>query len=60
MNVALLGKRLYGKYLAPRSAHLEKRVRDLRRGKYEKEYRKLMSASKETLAKLYYERDMEP
>jgi formate hydrogenlyase subunit 6/NADH:ubiquinone oxidoreductase subunit I len=59
MNVGLLGKRLYGKYLAPRSAHLEKRLREVKKGKYDKEYKKLMTADKKTLTKIYYERDME-
>jgi formate hydrogenlyase subunit 6/NADH:ubiquinone oxidoreductase subunit I len=59
MNVGLLGKRLYGKYLAPRSAHLDKRLREMKKGKYDKEYKKLMTADKKTLTKIYYERDME-
>ena len=59
MNVGLLGKRLYGKYLAPRSAHLEKRLREVKKGKYDKEYKKLMTADLKTLTKIYYERDME-
>jgi formate hydrogenlyase subunit 6/NADH:ubiquinone oxidoreductase subunit I len=59
MNVGLLGKRLYGKYLSPKSAHLEKRLREMRKGKYDKEYKKLMTADKKTLTKIYYERDME-
>jgi heterodisulfide reductase subunit C len=32
MNVGLLGKRLFGRYVAPKSEHLEKRVREVRRG----------------------------
>lgn len=59
MNVGLLGRRLYGKYVNPKSGHLEKRVREIRRGKYDKEYQQLMKAKKEELKKLYYDRDME-
>jgi formate hydrogenlyase subunit 6/NADH:ubiquinone oxidoreductase subunit I len=59
MNVALLGKRLYGKYLAPKSEHLEKRIKEVKRGKYDREYKKMMTAKQEALSKLYYERDME-
>ena len=59
MNVGLLGKRLYGKYLVPKSAHLEKRIKEVKRGKYDREYKKMMTAKREILSKLYYERDME-
>ena len=59
MNVGLLGRRLYGKYLNPKSEHLEKRLKEVRRGKYEKEYKKLMTAKKDQLIKIYYDRDME-
>jgi hypothetical protein len=31
----------------------------MRKGKYDKEYKKLMTADKKTLTKIYYERDME-
>ena len=59
MNVGLLGKRLFGKYVAPKSDHLEKRIRDVKRGRFDKEYKKMMSAKKDVLSKLYYDRDME-
>ena len=59
MNVGLLGKRLYGKYLAPKSEHLDKRIKEVRRGKFDREYKKMMTTKKEALSKLYYERDME-
>ena len=59
MNVGILGKRLYGKYVARKSEHLEKRLRDVRKGKFDSAYKKLMKMKKEQLSKLYYERDME-
>jgi len=58
-NVGILAKRLYGRYLAPRSQELELRLQEIRSGKYDKEYRKLMKMSREELKKLYYARDIE-
>jgi len=58
-NVGLLAKRLYGKYLAPKSPELEKRIKELKKRKYDKEYNELMSAKKDELKKKYYDRDME-
>ena len=59
MNVGVLGRRLYGKYVAPKSPHLEKRLREVRKGKYDKEYEKLMKMKEKELTRVYYERDME-
>ncbi|MGQ9577812.1 MAG: 4Fe-4S dicluster domain-containing protein [Candidatus Aminicenantales bacterium] len=58
-NVGLLAKRLYGRYLAPRSQELELRLQEIRSGKYNNEYKKLMKMSREELKKLYYARDIE-
>ncbi len=58
-NVGLLAKRLYGRYLSPRSEELERRLQEIRSGKYDQEYRKLMKMSREELKKLYYARDIE-
>ncbi len=58
-NVGLLAKRLYGRYLAPRSQELELRLQEIRSGKYNQEYKKLMKMSREELKKLYYARDIE-
>ncbi len=41
-NVGLLAKRLYGRYLAPKSAELEKRIKEVAKRKYDKEYADLM------------------
>jgi formate hydrogenlyase subunit 6/NADH:ubiquinone oxidoreductase subunit I len=58
-NVGLLAKRLYGRYLAPKSPELEKRLREVKRRKFDKEYDELMSAKKAELKKKYYDRDSE-
>jgi formate hydrogenlyase subunit 6/NADH:ubiquinone oxidoreductase subunit I len=58
-NVGLLAKRLYGKYLSAESTALEKRIREMKRKKYDKEYEELMKAKKKDLKKKYYERDLE-
>jgi heterodisulfide reductase subunit C len=59
-HVAQLARRIYGKYVAPKSKHLEKRVREIEEGKYAKEIRELMNKSLEELRKMYNERDIEP
>ncbi len=58
-NVGLLAKRLYGKYLSPKSKELEKRIREMKRNKYDKEYQELLKTKKKDLKKIYYERDLE-
>lgn len=58
-NVGLLAKRLYGKYLSKKSEQLEKRIKEIKKHKYDNEYQELMRMKKETLKKKYYERDSE-
>ncbi len=58
-NVSILAKRLYGKYLAPKSKELNIRIKEIKKNKYNKEYNDLMTANKKDLKKQYYERDME-
>jgi formate hydrogenlyase subunit 6/NADH:ubiquinone oxidoreductase subunit I len=58
-NVSILAKRLYGKYLSPESKQLEKRLREMKRDKYDKEYQELMKMKAKDLKKKYYERDSE-
>ncbi|MEM1513923.1 MAG: 4Fe-4S dicluster domain-containing protein [Candidatus Thermoplasmatota archaeon] len=59
-HVAQLARRLYGKYIAPRSKHLEKRVKEIEEGKYNNAIKELMKKSLEELRKMYNERDIEP
>lgn len=59
-NVALLCRRLYGKYLALKSQHLKKRIEEMEVGKFDQELGKLKSMGKEELRQRYKERDIEP
>ena len=59
-NVAILCRRLYGKYIAPKAEHLAIAVKNVEENKYDEGLKKLMSASEEELKKLYVEREAEP
>ncbi|NOR14486.1 MAG: 4Fe-4S dicluster domain-containing protein [Candidatus Aminicenantes bacterium] len=57
-NVGLLCKRLYGRYLAPESKQLTKRIKEVKSKKFDKEFTELMTAKKTDLKKKYYDRDL--
>ena len=57
-NVATLARRLYGKYLAKKSPELEKRVKEIDKGKYDKGIKELQKLSKEDLVDRYYSREI--
>jgi succinate dehydrogenase/fumarate reductase-like Fe-S protein len=59
-NIAILSRRLYGRYLAPRSEHLKQRVDAIQAGEYDAELTELKGLSLEELQKLYKARDIEP
>ena len=59
-NVAMLCRRLYGRYLAPASRHLEDRVAEIGDGKFDAEIEELKKTSEEELRRRYAERDIEP
>ena len=59
-NVAILARRLYGKYIAPKPQHLEKRIQEIENGAFITAINELKSADKDTLKKRYAERDIEP
>ncbi len=59
-NVALLARRLQGRYLAPTSRHLEERINDITAGKFDAEIEKLKTASREELERMYDSREIEP
>ncbi len=59
-NIALLCRRLYGRYLAPPSKHLEDRIADIEAGKFDAELEKIKNMSEDELHHLYAERDIEP
>ena len=58
-QVALLSRRLYGKYIAPESEHLLKRVAEILNGEHEAPVDAMASKSIEELQDLYNNRDIE-
>jgi succinate dehydrogenase/fumarate reductase-like Fe-S protein len=59
-NIAILARRLYGRYLAPRSQHLDDRLEEIKNGKFDSELKDLKGLNKEQLTERYKARDMEP
>jgi ferredoxin len=58
--IALLGRRLYAKYMMPRARHVADRLSELEQGKFDEEMDELMKMPLESLEKLYDSRDIEP
>jgi formate hydrogenlyase subunit 6/NADH:ubiquinone oxidoreductase subunit I len=58
-NVGILAKRLYARFLAPKSPELEKRLDEIKNRKYDKEFKELMAMKRDKLKKRYYARDTE-
>jgi succinate dehydrogenase/fumarate reductase-like Fe-S protein len=58
-NIAILARRLYGRYLAPRSEHLLKRVEEINAGTYDLEMAELKTLDIDTLKSRYKARDIE-
>ena len=59
-NIALLCRRLYGRYLAPPSKHLEDRIAEIEAGKSDAELEELKKMAESELHRLYAEREIEP
>jgi len=59
-NIALLCRRLYGRYLLPRSQHLASRVAEIKEGKFDAELLELKKMKENELRRRYSERDIEP
>lgn len=59
-NAGILCRRLYGKYVAPRSQHVQKRVEEIKGSAFDKALAELKQMPGERLRKLYAERDIEP
>jgi heterodisulfide reductase subunit C len=59
-NIAILARRLYGRYLAPKSEHLAVRVREIEQGKYDEEFVQIKAMPDAELRKMYNTRDIEP
>lgn len=57
--VAILARRLYGKYIAPRAEHVRHRIKEINEGKFDEEIKRLMEADEETLRSLYAAREIE-
>lgn len=58
-NVALVARRLYGKYLAPKAEHLHRRVREMEEGAFVEEVQALKALPAEELKARYAARDIE-
>lgn len=58
-QVALLARRINGKYLAPKSKHLENRVQEIKDGTFEELLEKLMNKPIEEMKELYNNREIE-
>jgi CO dehydrogenase/acetyl-CoA synthase alpha subunit len=58
-NVAVLARRLYGKYLSKKGEYLESRLKEIKEHKYDKEIEEFMHMDKESLNQKYYARDIE-
>ena len=58
-QVAMLARRLNGKYLAPKTKHLEKRVQEIQDGAYTELIEALMEKPIEELKELYNNREIE-
>lgn len=59
-NIALLCRRLYGRYLAPRSKHLDDRIAEIETGKFDEDLNNLKKLDGPDLRRLYAEREIEP
>ena len=57
--VGLLARRLTGKYIAPKSEHLEKRVEEIHEGKYDDLIEQIMQKPITDMQELYNNREIE-
>ncbi|UUV18175.1 4Fe-4S dicluster domain-containing protein [Fusobacteria bacterium ZRK30] len=57
-NVALLARRLTGKYIVPKTEHLKDRVAEIAAGKHDKSLKEVMDKNVEELKELYNSRDI--
>ncbi|HCC33018.1 MAG TPA: 4Fe-4S ferredoxin [Clostridiales bacterium] len=58
-NVALLARRLYGRHLAPKAAHLSRRVGEVAAGQFDAELDRMSGLDAKALKVLYDARDIE-
>jgi succinate dehydrogenase/fumarate reductase-like Fe-S protein len=59
-NIAILARRLYGRYLAPRSRHLQERLDEVEAGQFDEQMAELKRLDKDALTGRYKARDIEP
>lgn len=59
-NIAILCRRLYGKYLAPKAEHLARRVEEIAAGRFAQVLAELKGMDRARLRELYASRDIEP
>jgi len=59
-NIAILARRLYGRYLAPRSEHLQERLEEIEARVFDAQVAELKGLSEEELVERYQARDIEP
>lgn len=58
-NIAIFARRMYGRYLSPRSEHLHTRVADIQEGKFDAELVELKSLDMDSLKERYKARVIE-
>ncbi len=58
-RIAILCQRIYGKYMAPKSRHLEQRVQEIEAGRFDAALTELAALSIPELRKRYNEREIE-
>jgi succinate dehydrogenase/fumarate reductase-like Fe-S protein len=59
-NIAILARRLYGRYLAPRAHHLAERVAEIEEGIFDDELTRIKVLPDAELRQMYNTRDIEP
>jgi ferredoxin len=59
-QIALLARRIYGVHILPSSPDLQKRIREISGGKFERILEALVNLDKEDLTRIYSQREQEP
>lgn len=58
-NIAILARRLYGRYLMPKAQHLADRVAEINAGQYDDEFARIKAMPEAQLRQMYNTRDIE-
>jgi len=58
-HLSQLARRLHGKYIAPKSKNLSKRLKEIENGRYDTEIDKLMKMDNNKITKIYSDRKIE-